>query len=1211
MMTNETLNIEWIKQIAANQRYRSTWEANVDGKKSIIKKISAEGKKLEALVKTLRKQVTFSEILNEEEQKGICLFDTMSEIDGNIVFVRKWCEGQSLDELLTQKKRFSMSDAVKMMLKIARIVAVAHSHNVTHGDLKPANIIVSESDEVMIIDWDTMTIDNSVEEFHDSNRTVSLDQVVGTPQYMPIEQFQGDLDPQCDIYALGVILYQLLAGETPFDEAGAMTATQMAIYKQNHENASILVKHPELGINEDLAKVIELSLKNDRNHRLQTVDSLLQKLENIGKITSSAPISKPVDSNPMPVEDTGELPEGKEHKLVLIGHTGAGKTVLVAGLYASQDKDFSVDDPGSKTETGIHAINVRSIMEDGHWPAATSIGDITDLKFKINYKGRRESIAFPEYAGERLNMEGFDKLILGKPDGAFILLNPGSELLQKTHDRIELLSKIKEYIQKLGTMEKKPPVALVITASDRLENDLKDFAPKFEKYVEELILSLDTHIGSNNYKRFNVSVSGRLEDQNKPKLEPKGIKDPFIWLIEQLDHKMNLLRMRKILKYAACLIALIILAALCNWGRETYRLRDFRSGFEACQKKYNQNENKGEDALIEYRSSLVDLRKKYCSQKHVDLTQRHGICTSSCSPHFFYPLYRKGFEETIKQLEEAIDQANYQYFNKKLMDALADATPENRKVGDWLESWQPLQRKIIEGRDSLLKKYHEELPLAVTRFDAKELEKRFTQLINTPKSTFPSDLTSASWDGTALSESERKEIRKKLERLEHDAQIAVENKHFDELLATLNGISNVLPNDLKAQIESWNNHTSVIQDRQDKDRQIYDAYVSAVKRVLSGFSGQTEQLSQLVSQYKNVRDISVRSSDNWRLETARNEMDSQMVSIITQHIEKLHEKYRSTQMESSEFANPEYVSSLKTSLFVHLSDDEQSQVRQKISNLTNQTENAWKKKQEEIIDNFISSIKYSDAKAVLDEFGEKQIEGWSKNPYWNKAEEYALQRIEDEMNRLWKKFDFTESAYRHMKEFCAKVRAKTSKSELIQKSGYYTFSESYYEWLDSNPSHSISISKIETYTSYEEGAYIKRSEYAIVNHGSNAEPTWQTVINNCEETFRSSSYKDLPQFYPISVECKPWQNFILDFNPWENRDGLGKTFWGVDQELSYRKIEIAPGIRRDALFFNKEWHSKSYSQYVDISFDKIYLRIYFSVTGKTIHEILKESGLLK
>lgn len=1205
MMTNDTLTIEWIKQIAANQRYRSTWEANVDGKKCIIKKISAEGKKLEALVKTLRKQVTFSEILNEEEQKGICLFDTMAEIDGDIVFVRRWCEGQSLETILTQK-RFTVPEAIKLMLKIARIVAVAHSHNVTHGDLKPANIIVSDSDEVMIIDWDTMTIDNSVEEFHDSNRTVSLDQVVGTPQYMPVEQFQGDLDPQCDIYALGVILYQLLTGETPFDEAGAMTATQMAIYKQNHEAASILVKHPELGINEDLAKVIELSLKNDRNHRLQTVDSFLQKLENIGKITSSAPKSKPVDSNPVPVENTEELPEGKEHKLVLIGHTGAGKTVLVAGLYASQDKDFSVDDPGSKTETGIHAINARSIMEDGHWPAATSIGDITDLKFKINYKGRRESIAFSEYAGERLNMEGFDKLILGKPDGAFILLNPGSELLQKTHDRIELLSKIKEYIQKLGTMEKKPPAALVITASDRLENDLKDFAPKFEKYVEELILSLDTHIGADNYKRFNVSVSGRLEDQNKPKLEPKGIKDPFIWLIEQFDHKTNVLRMRKILKYAACLIALIIGAALCNWGREAYMLSGLKSGFEACQKKYNQNENKGEDALIEYRGNLVDLRKKYCSQKHVDLTQRHGDCTSSCSPYFLYPSYRKGFNEKIIQLEEAIDQTNYEYFNMKLTKALADASSENRKIGDWLESWQPLQvNKYSEKRDSLLRKCQEELPLAVTRYDAKSLENKFTQLINTPKSAFPSDLTSASWDGTVLPVSEREKIREKLMRIECDARIAVENKHFEELLATLNGISsNGLPNDLKTQIESWNNHTSVIQDRQDKDRQIYNAYVSAIKRVLSGFSGQTEQLSQLVSLYKNVRDISVSSIDYMELETARSEMDSQMMDIIIQHIKKLHKNYNSTQMESSEFTDPQYASQLRTSLFTHLSESEKSKINTQISQLTEQTKTDWDKKQENIIDDFIASIKYSDVNDALDQLKEKQLDGWIKNPYWNKAEKSVSDKLFSELIQQWRKFDYTERAYRHLKGFCAKVRG--AKSDYIIKSPIHKFSEAYCEWIDSDPKHTIYISRIEGSSSYKDGAYIFNSSYSC---GDINAPWKQFIVRN--DTNFYNNWTKIPGSWELSTECKPWEAFWMVFEPWQNIE------WDFDTRLKDRYIRIMPGVSTNQIGYKSEDDSSysnltKYGSFVDVPCGGyISLRIYFSVTGKTVEEILKESGLLK
>lgn len=1204
MMTNDNLKIEWGRQIAANQRYRSTWEANVDGKKCIIKKISAEGKKLEALVKTLHKQVTFSEILNEEEQKAICLFDTMSEIDGDIVFVRRWCEGQSLETILTQK-RFTVPEAIKLMLKIARIVAVAHSHNVTHGDLKPANIIVSDSDEVMIIDWDTMTIDNSVEEFHDSNRTVSMDQVVGTPQYMPIEQFQGDLDPQCDIYALGVILYQLLAGETPFDEAGAMTATQMAIYKQNHEAASILVKHPELGINEDLAKVIELSLKNDRNHRLQTVDSFLQKLENIGKITSSAPISKPVDYNPTPVENIEELPEGKEHKLVLIGHTGAGKTVLVAGLYASQDKDFSVDDPGSKTETGIHAINVRSIMEDGHWPAATSIGDITDLKFKINYKGRRESIAFPEYAGERLNMEGFDKLILGKPDGAFILLNPGSELLQKTHERIELLSKLKEYIQKLGTMEKKPPIALVITASDRLESDLTDFAPKFEKYVEELIISLDTHIGANNYRRFNVSVSGHLEDQNKPKLEPKGIKEPFIWLIEQFDHKTNVLRIRKILKYVACIIALIIGLALGNLGREAYIINSLRSAFTVCQKTFNEKESKSEDDLLSYRSNLVEIRNNYCNQKHIDLTTRLAPCIQTCSPTYIYPAYAKQFNKTISELEEAIDQVNYDYFNKKLSDAIANASPENRKIETWLNDWQPLQEKNFKNRKSLLDKCQSEMPLAIARFEAEKLDKKFTDLINNPQIQFPSEISSSNWDGSALRESERETIRIKLEKHEHDAHVAVENKHFKELLKSLNSIENTFPSDLQTQIESWNKHTSAILDRQNKDKQIYDAFISSVKCVFSNFSGQTNQLSQLVSQYKNVRNISVGSVDFNRQETAKNEMDSQMISIITKHIEELHKKYHLEQMNSSELnIQPQYVSIIKTSLLPHLTDEEKSKILQIISKLIENTKTSWLKKQEEIINQFISLRQYNDVKDTLNDLKEMQMEGGDKNPYWNRAEIFVLQKILDDLNKQWHNFDYSEKAYRRIKELCAKVR--NTQSQLIKKNECYIFAKKYCEWLDSNPTNSIKISKIEGYSTYPDGAYIYNCEYS---YGDKNSP-WRPYISRNEKIFKNF-WTTLPGSWELNIEVKPWEDFWMSFEPWKN------IKWGLDEEKTGITIWISPGLSKNTIFYKGRDKSKydkkyKYGDYIDVSCGEyIMLRIYYYITGKNLEEMLKESGLLK
>ena len=561
-----TQNLIWKKKISENQQFRSTWLVEVDGVEYIAKKILSDDKtKLESLAKSLKKQVRFSEILNKEEQKQICLYETSFEEDNYIAFLRRFCKGISLADKLSQDKRLSINEAVSTILSISRIVQIAHEHNVFHGDLKPSNIIVSDDKEITIIDWDTMCISSCVND-ELLGADVTVEQTAGTPAYMPLEQFQGArLTQQSDVYSLGVILYQLLTGETPFDNIGVKTPTQIAIYKQNHEPESILVKHPELSIPEDLGKLIEDSLKNDLNQRVLNVGEFIQRLETIGKISASkeSAYKTPIQNTQAP-SSQASVKKGKEHKLVLIGHTGAGKTVLAAGLYATQDKDFGVDDPGSKTQTGIHAINTKTIIEEGHWPAATSVGQITNLRFKINYKGKEEEISFDEYAGERLeNEDEYVNKIFKNPDGAFVLINPGGKQWHNARSKNSLISDLKHYIDLLSKKANNPPIAFVITASDRLESDLKDFASTFQTYVDEI----ENYLIRKKcvYKVFNVSVSGVLKDQNHPHLAPKGIKDPFIWLLKQYYFRENMKIAKKISLSLAALFALVLLTLGGLW----------------------------------------------------------------------------------------------------------------------------------------------------------------------------------------------------------------------------------------------------------------------------------------------------------------------------------------------------------------------------------------------------------------------------------------------------------------------------------------------------------------------------------------------------------------------------------------------------------------------------------------------------------------------
>lgn len=1146
------LQINWKEKISENQQFRSTWRIEINGKEYIAKKIETDNDaKLEALVKRLKQQVRLSEILNDDEQKKICLFESCYDGKGFVAFVRSFRDGISLDKSLANK-RYTVSEAVNLILEIARIVQIAHEHKVFHGDLKPSNIIIGDTGEVSIIDWDTMRISDEVK-VELIGTDVTMEQVSGTPQYMPVEQFQGaKITQQSDIYALGVILYQILTGETPFDSVGAQTPTQMAIYKQNHEPDSILVKYPALGIPADLGKIIEEALKNDLNQRIQSVDVFIQRLETIGKITASSAESL-ATSGPRQTYVVAKE-KGKEHKLVLIGHTGAGKTVLAAGLYATQDRDFAVDDPGSKTQTGIHAINTKTIIEDGHWPAATSVGDITNLKFKINYKGKEEAISFDEYAGERLNMENYDKVFLGQLDGAFILLNPGGKQWYVIRDKNSLLADMKHYIDLLSKKANRPPVALVITASDRLESDLKDFSDTFMGYVEELKISLEVH--KCKYEVFKVSVSGPLENQEKPHLKPQYIKEPFIWLLKQFTHRERIATTKKVIVAASIALGVLVAGALGEWGREAYNASSIHSDFMTCQRNYNAKKTKSEDDIIAYRNSLVELRLKWCSMKHFSNTKRLGKCADSCMPKFIYSPYRDKFSKDVIALETAIDSINGEYFRRKLQDALELASTENRKVSGWITDWIPLQQNGLTLKQELKVKSDREMPLAVERFDTDELVENFNKLIQNRDVSFPAELATlySKWlsSKSVLSVDERKNNEEKLSGLNLQAKKAVALRAFED------------------------------------DVSIYE-------RKINDFSGGIPPLSALVKDFMEFKRKEVIDVSTDTVNEAYNKLQNSLYAVIEKEIEKLCITFRDQQMNGDQFAIPAFVNEIKKQVLRLIPYEKEKEFALLLDNKIQEVQTAWLQAQERKVDEFIASIQWKSAADALDGLKGYVMDN-RNNPYLRKVENKVLEIVGNEMDFQLKNFSHTEAAYRSMRELCAKIRNTTS--TYMQNTVYYRFACKYCAWMESSPTHTVTITGIQACSSYNEGAYIYTCEYGVAANGSKLSG-WRNIIKDCETVFYSS-WVNLPQFYSVSATCKPWDYFLLDFSPYKNIE------WAIDRRLEYRVVKISPGIRTDALWVDGKQVEKN-DGYAEISFDRIYLRIYFTVTGKRIWDIVKEA----
>jgi eukaryotic-like serine/threonine-protein kinase len=217
-------------------------------------------------------------------------FFVMERVDG--LPITDYCDARALD----------LRARVRLLLQVCRAVQHAHQKGVIHRDLKPSNVLVTESDgrpHSKVIDFG---LARAVEpDALASTRITQLDQSLGTPAYMSPEQVEGslDIDTRTDIYALGVLLYELLSGELPFEAAayhGWALRTQrltrdvplpsarfrglpeplQAQLAAHRGGTSDVVRR---GLRGDLDWITLRALEYERDRRYATPESLAQDLE--------------------------------------------------------------------------------------------------------------------------------------------------------------------------------------------------------------------------------------------------------------------------------------------------------------------------------------------------------------------------------------------------------------------------------------------------------------------------------------------------------------------------------------------------------------------------------------------------------------------------------------------------------------------------------------------------------------------------------------------------------------------------------------------------------------------------------------------------------------------------------------------------------------------------------------------------------------------
>jgi serine/threonine-protein kinase len=146
------------------------------------------------------------------------LFDS-GEADNFLFYVMPHIEGESLRERIDREKQLGVDDAIAITQKVADALDYAHGKGVVHRDIKPGNILLSERGEPLVADFGIALAVAQA----GGGRITETGLSLGTPHYMSPEQATGDrdVDPRSDVYALGCVLYEMLAGQPPFSATTA------------------------------------------------------------------------------------------------------------------------------------------------------------------------------------------------------------------------------------------------------------------------------------------------------------------------------------------------------------------------------------------------------------------------------------------------------------------------------------------------------------------------------------------------------------------------------------------------------------------------------------------------------------------------------------------------------------------------------------------------------------------------------------------------------------------------------------------------------------------------------------------------------------------------------------------------------------------------------------------------------------------------------
>jgi serine/threonine-protein kinase len=215
--------------------------------------------------------------------------------DGRPFIVMELVEGKNVGDILQEEGPLRVPRAVRIATQVAQALGVAHKLGVVHRDIKPGNIILTRDEQgnenAKVLDFGIAKLREAAGDARPGMTMTGM--VVGTPLYMSPEQFMGkkageEIDGRTDLYSLGVVLYQMVTAQLPF-EGDTLYSIMM-----QHMEGVVRPPHelkPELLIPESLSRVILKAIDKSREKRFQTAEEFIAALDQVEQSQAAASLA--------------------------------------------------------------------------------------------------------------------------------------------------------------------------------------------------------------------------------------------------------------------------------------------------------------------------------------------------------------------------------------------------------------------------------------------------------------------------------------------------------------------------------------------------------------------------------------------------------------------------------------------------------------------------------------------------------------------------------------------------------------------------------------------------------------------------------------------------------------------------------------------------------------------------------------------------------